>query len=1069
MPKYDGSIRINTKIETKDLNNQMLRVSNAIKKDSAALDGQNRKMEEFSQKINNAADDMRRLQKVAQDARIRLSDGSVFDWDGNLVKSAIEDTRELEDAHKSMADVAEESAKSMHKTMSEIQQSDNASGESVEKKSSLLKNMMSFIKQSFKDIPTMFNMIASSSASSIRQLGNDWDNLSDKAAHYKGVVEGLERKGFGFGNKEYDVAYSQWKKAEQEVKEYEKGLTGVQRKYGGLSSGLNNIVSASGRIFKKMGTSVKKFFQTTNNGANKTSGIISTLYSRFKGLALSLLIFNWLSQGFNAMVSGIQKGYQQLAHYDKEFASSVQALKNSLSTLGNSFASAFAPVIQLVIPALVQLVNWITAVINSVAQLIAALTGKSTWKKAVQVQAGYNDELDKTASSAEKAAGALAKFDDLDVLQKNNTSGSGGAGVGGGFEEVPLNPEWLNFADWLREMWENSDFYELGKFLGEKLKEALDNIPWDNIKESARRIAHSIATFINGFIEVEGLGYSIGATLAQAINTAFEFLNEFVHTIHWDSIGVFIADTLNGFFESIDWNVIYDTFVTGAKGMADAINSFTDWFNWDNVSNTVSNFVNTFVDTIYTFFSTADWKAIGTNIGDQISKTVKKIDWKAAGEAFSEVAKSILGMIKEGLDEIEWDEVGIAIRDFLVGIDWSTLLKDVGDIISETLNGLIHAAYSAFGGDDEAFTKWQEENRRTQDEAMKEYDQWYSEMVAAAETFPQRMKEKLCDPSQWDIVVLWNDIIGNIQNDISNMISFVSEKLDSFKTFILEKWTTIKEEATVVWGEFVAWWDEFWLGIWENILILWENVTSFFSETWEAIKELANSIWTPIKEFLLGIWEEIRDKAMEIWEKVRNTFEEKMNKVKEKSTEIIKKFDDFKTSVKTVFEAVKSKIEETIKPVIDWIQNFIDKIRDAISAVKDFFASGFEKAGEILGGIFDGGGHSRNVHAEYMTETPDYATRAIKSIPALASGAVIRGGNPFLAILGDQRAGQTNIEAPIGTIKQAVSEVMAESGGGFRTARIVLQVNGADLAQATLQDFLSEASRQGYNLEVIGG
>ncbi len=46
---------------------------------------------------------------------------------------------------------------------------------------------------------------------------------------------------------------------------------------------------------------------------------------------------------------------------------------------------------------------------------------------------------------------------------------------------------------------------------------------------------------------------------------------------------------------------------------------------------------------------------------------------------------------------------------------------------------------------------------------------------------------------------------------------------------------------------------------------------------------------------------------------------------------------------------------------------------------------------------------------------------------------------------------------------------MAESGGGFRTAKIVLQVNGVDLAQATLQDILSEASRQGYDLEVIGG
>lgn len=40
-------------------------------------------------------------------------------------------------------------------------------------------------------------------------------------------------------------------------------------------------------------------------------------------------------------------------------------------------------------------------------------------------------------------------------------------------------------------------------------------------------------------------------------------------------------------------------------------------------------------------------------------------------------------------------------------------------------------------------------------------------------------------------------------------------------------------------------------------------------------------------------------------------------------------------------------------------------------------------------------------------------------IPALATGAVIPGGSPFLAVLGDQRKGQTNIEAPLDTIVEA--------------------------------------------------
>lgn len=50
------------------------------------------------------------------------------------------------------------------------------------------------------------------------------------------------------------------------------------------------------------------------------------------------------------------------------------------------------------------------------------------------------------------------------------------------------------------------------------------------------------------------------------------------------------------------------------------------------------------------------------------------------------------------------------------------------------------------------------------------------------------------------------------------------------------------------------------------------------------------------------------------------------------------------------------------------------------------------------------------------------------SIPRLAKGAVIPGGREFMAILGDQPKGQTNIEAPADLIKQMVNEALNERG-----------------------------------------
>lgn len=64
-------------------------------------------------------------------------------------------------------------------------------------------------------------------------------------------------------------------------------------------------------------------------------------------------------------------------------------------------------------------------------------------------------------------------------------------------------------------------------------------------------------------------------------------------------------------------------------------------------------------------------------------------------------------------------------------------------------------------------------------------------------------------------------------------------------------------------------------------------------------------------------------------------------------------------------------------------------------------------------------------------------------IPMLANGAVIRGGDPFMAVLGDQPRGQTNIETPLPTMVQAFKQALAESGGmGGGEYTFIAQLNG---------------------------
>ncbi len=86
------------------------------------------------------------------------------------------------------------------------------------------------------------------------------------------------------------------------------------------------------------------------------------------------------------------------------------------------------------------------------------------------------------------------------------------------------------------------------------------------------------------------------------------------------------------------------------------------------------------------------------------------------------------------------------------------------------------------------------------------------------------------------------------------------------------------------------------------------------------------------------------------------------------------------------------------------------------------------------------------------------------SIPRLADGAVIRGGDPFMAVLGDQRHGQTNVETPLPTMVKAFKQAMAESGGmGGGEYTFVAQLDGKTIFEETVKQDRIFRKSHGYS------
>ena len=96
----------------------------------------------------------------------------------------------------------------------------------------------------------------------------------------------------------------------------------------------------------------------------------------------------------------------------------------------------------------------------------------------------------------------------------------------------------------------------------------------------------------------------------------------------------------------------------------------------------------------------------------------------------------------------------------------------------------------------------------------------------------------------------------------------------------------------------------------------------------------------------------------------------------------------------------------------------------------------------------------------------DFTEENIPKIPRLARGGVIPGGRSFLAVLGDQPKGQTNIEAPLQTIVDAFNIALSQNGGYSGNTEVVLEIDGREFGRAVVEKGNQESRRIGTRLAV---
>lgn len=501
----------------------------------------------------------------------------------------------------------------------------------------------------------------------------------------------------------------------------------VSKGWGGftkLLGGVGNVASSFTGVIRKCSGAYAALIQKFTSGIpflNRTKSSFNGLGTSGRGLTGILKTigmtakFMFASFVIRGAVDGAKQGMQNLAQYSGETNRSISLLMSSLTQLKNSLATAFAPILNVVAPILNSFIQMVINVVNSIGQLMGALTGKTTMVTAKKVNQDYAASLNSTstglknnaknADTASKAAKqyqrTLLGFDQINKLNDDSdNSGSGETGSGmdtsplGGvndmFQTTAIKSRFKDLAKLIKDSWKSGDFTELGTIVGNKLNDALECIPWDKIQNTCNKIAKSIATFLNGFIEAADWKL-VGNTFAKGLNTVFGFADTFAKNFHWNSLGKAIGNGVNGALEGLDWNLIKGTVHDTVSGLISTLNTAIATTNWNVIGKTAGECFNTRLEALYTAVHSFNWRGLGTALADLITNTVKTIDAEKIGQTLSDGIKGFFDFAISAIEHMDWWSMGDTIynkaKDLLINIDWNGIADRVFEAIGAAFGG----------------------------------------------------------------------------------------------------------------------------------------------------------------------------------------------------------------------------------------------------------------------------------------------------------------------------------------------------------------------------------------------
>lgn len=239
-------------------------------------------------------------------------------------------------------------------------------------------------------------------------------------------------------SRQYEVA-AQIKEQEARLKEQDKIVESLDGKYAKITdkvmeqtSALDAAKTRAGELTREI-TNASGASERMELAAKNVSDSMNTFSKRVSGLFKRVLVFSLITRALQSLRTWLGKTIMQ----NEEARAAVARLKAAFLTLAQ-------PILQVVIPVFVKLVDILTQVVTAIAKFFGMLSGKS-WGAQVAAAKGLNAEkeaIEGVGSAAEDASKSMASFDEINQITSNQASGGGGGA--GGAASTDIAPDFSN-------------------------------------------------------------------------------------------------------------------------------------------------------------------------------------------------------------------------------------------------------------------------------------------------------------------------------------------------------------------------------------------------------------------------------------------------------------------------------------------------------------------------------------------------------------------------------------------------------------------------------------------------